>query len=94
VGIAATIETTDVATYHRRTKTSLEEAARELRYDFLSRVALSTGANVIATAHTADDQVETIIMHWLRGAGLTGLQGMLPAQAWLSGLRLIRRFST
>jgi tRNA(Ile)-lysidine synthase len=58
---------------------ALEEAARHLRYAFLAEVARETGATRIAVAHNADDQSETVLMHWLRGAGLAGLRGMLPA---------------
>lgn len=57
---------------------SLEEAARRLRYRFLFRAARVMGAQAVATAHTADDQVETALMHFLRGAGLSGLTGMRP----------------
>ncbi len=57
---------------------SLEEAARELRYAFLARTARSVGAQAIAVAHTADDQAETVLMHFLRGSGLAGLRGMQP----------------
>lgn len=55
---------------------SIEEAARELRYAFLAQVARATGATALAVAHTADDQAETVLMHFLRGAGLSGLKGM------------------
>ena len=67
---------------------AIEEAARRARYAFLGRVALEQGSEAIAVAHTADDQVETILMHWLRGSGLAGLRGMLPSVP-LSGLRLL-----
>ena len=50
---------------------SLEDAGRRARYAFLRRVAAQTaGLDRICTGHTADDQVETIVMHWLRGSGL------------------------
>jgi len=58
---------------------TLEEGARILRYQFLRRVALERGAAFVAVGHTADDQAETILMHFLRGAGVHGLRGMLPA---------------
>lgn len=60
----------------RADSSSIEEAARHARYDFLADVAGAIGATHIATAHHADDQSETILMHILRGAGITGLVGM------------------
>jgi tRNA(Ile)-lysidine synthase len=58
---------------------SIEEVARLARYRFLVQVAKENGVELIATGHTADDQVETILMHFLRGAGPSGLRGMLPS---------------
>ena len=57
---------------------SLEEVARLARYNFLARVAEDHGAHSVAVGHTADDQVETVVMHLLRGSGAAGLRGMLP----------------
>lgn len=76
-GIPAVIEAADVRKFADAGR-SLEEAARILRYRFLARVAKAQQAYTIATGHTADDQVETILMHFLRGAGPDGLHGMLP----------------
>ena len=73
------IESIDVDAYRRKHKLSLEEAAREVRYGFLSRAAESVGADCVALGHTEDDQVETVLMHLVRGAGIAGLRGMLPA---------------
>jgi tRNA(Ile)-lysidine synthetase-like protein len=57
---------------------SLEAAAREARYRFLLRIATNRGIDRVATGHTADDQVETVLMNLLRGAGPDGLSGMAP----------------
>ncbi|MBR6950868.1 MAG: tRNA lysidine(34) synthetase TilS [Oscillospiraceae bacterium] len=56
----------------------VEAAARELRYRFLETVRAQTGAVFIATAHNADDNAETILMHLVRGAGTAGLCGIQP----------------
>ncbi|MEW5725949.1 MAG: tRNA lysidine(34) synthetase TilS, partial [Thermodesulfobacteriota bacterium] len=55
---------------------SLEEAGRRARYDFLERARVQTGAGLIATGHTADDQAETVLFNLLRGAGPRGLAGI------------------
>jgi len=86
-GLPATIETYDVPRLAREKKLALEEAARQARYGFLAQTAHQVGARRIAVGHNADDQTETIIMHWLRGAGLAGLRGMLP-KTDLAALRL------
>jgi tRNA(Ile)-lysidine synthase len=57
---------------------SLEERARQVRYEFLARVAQERRCRAVAVGHTGDDQAETVLMHLLRGAGTTGLRGMLP----------------
>ena len=78
LGIPITIDRQDVAVYRTERKCSLEEAARELRYAFFARVARKVGARRIATGHTRDDQVETILMHTIRGTGTAGLSGLAP----------------
>jgi tRNA(Ile)-lysidine synthase len=54
----------------------IEGAARQARYDFLTSAANECGARYVATAHTADDQVETVLLNLLRGTGLAGLAGI------------------
>jgi tRNA(Ile)-lysidine synthase len=66
----------DVAGFAASQRMSIEEAARVLRYRFLFAQARQHGAQAVAVGHTADDQVETVLLHILRGAGLSGLQGM------------------
>jgi tRNA(Ile)-lysidine synthetase-like protein len=73
-----TIEARAVADLARQQKLSLEEAARQVRYGFLLEVALAQHSDTIAVAHNADDQAESILMHFLRGSGLSGLRGMQP----------------
>ena len=70
------IDGADVRAYADQEKLSLEEAARNLRYHFLFKLARERNAQAVAVGHTADDQVETILMHFLRGSGIAGLKGM------------------
>lgn len=77
----------DVAALAAERKQSLEETARQVRYSFLWQVAVQVQATKIAVGHTADDQVETVLMHFVRGAGLAGLRGMLPVTP-IASLRL------
>jgi len=72
----------DTKAHARTRRLSREEAARELRYAFLSEAAAASGCTVVATGHTADDQVETVLLHVIRGSGLTGLAGMAPCGPW------------
>jgi tRNA(Ile)-lysidine synthase len=69
-------ESADVHLYAKNEGLSIEEAARHLRYRFLFTQANRFQAQAVAVGHTADDQVETVLMHFLRGAGLNGLKGM------------------
>jgi tRNA(Ile)-lysidine synthase len=82
LGIPATIERRDVKAYQVRQRLSLEEAAREVRYTFLSEVAKSIGASRVAAGHTLDDHIETVLMHLIRGTGTRGLCGLQPLTEW------------
>jgi tRNA(Ile)-lysidine synthase len=80
--VPATIEERDVKTYRARHHLSLEEAAREVRYEFLAQVAKSIGADCVAIGHTRDDHIETVLMHLIRGTGTRGLRGLQPISRW------------
>ena len=68
----------------------IEAAARDARYDFLLKTAENVGARFVATAHTADDQAETILFRILRGTGLQGLSGIPRSWALSPAVTLIR----
>ncbi len=69
-------EAQDVAEYSQANKLSIEMGARELRYQFLDRVAAENDCQRIAFGHTADDQAETILDRVMRGTGVAGLTGI------------------
>ena len=70
----------DVAGEARRRGLGIEETARDMRYAFLRQAAQQVGARVIATAHNADDNAETLLLNLSRGCGLRGLTGIPPCR--------------
>jgi tRNA(Ile)-lysidine synthase len=76
-GLPYTIGSVDVAALAAQEHRSIEDAARTARYRFLREVAQG---QPIAVAHHQDDQVETLLLHWLRGGGLTSMIGLQPRQ--------------
>jgi tRNA(Ile)-lysidine synthase len=76
LNLASVIWSGDVRAFSEEKKLSIEESARILRYRFLMEQARHFNAQAVAVGHTADDQVETVLMHFIRGAGLAGLKGM------------------
>jgi len=82
LGIPFTIEDRDVKGYKEKRGVTLEEAAREVRYAFLSEVSKSIRAKQVAVGHTMGDNVETILLHIIRGSGTRGLQGLQPVVTW------------
>lgn len=70
----------DVPAFAARKKMGLEEAARELRYGFLQKIAGEEGFARIATAHNADDNAETVLFNLIRGSGTAGLCGIPPVR--------------
>jgi tRNA(Ile)-lysidine synthase len=68
---------------------SVEDFAREKRFDFFVRMARKTRADAVVLAHTQDDLAETVLMRILRGTGLSGLRGILPLRQ-ISGIMFLR----
>jgi len=68
----------DVARKAAQEKANLEDAARRARYEFFRKLTEGGLVDCVATAHTADDQAETVLAHILRGTGLAGLGGIHP----------------
>jgi len=79
--LAMHCEKGDVAAFAAAKKMSLEAAARELRYKYFCQLLQGRVLDRVATAHTLDDQAETVLMRLVRGAGTRGLAGIYP---WLS----------
>ncbi len=89
LGLEAVIGEADVAALAARRRQGTEEAAREARYDFLSRVAAEHGCVKVAVGHNQNDQAETVLMRLIYGSGPDGLVGMAPSRL-LGAVRLIR----
>jgi len=81
----------DVGQRARITRDNLEQAARRARYEFLAKTAATFKAQLILTAHTMDDQAETIVLRLLRGSGAEGLAGIEPVRSLLSQTASPRR---
>jgi len=77
---------------HSGPRTGIQEKAREARYDLLRREARRHGARHVLTAHTLDDQAETILFRMARGSGISGLAGMTRASAQVDDMILVRPF--
>ena len=93
MGIPFLLGQKNVVRYAETHRLSVEEASRVARYEFIFQQAERLGVQAVAIGHNADDQVETVLMHLLRGSGLSGLRGMpyrsLP-NPWSKDIPLIR----
>lgn len=78
LGVPLVVERVDVAARQSEEREGVEEAARELRYGTFWRLMSEGKADVVATAHTLDDQAETVVMKLLRGAWTEGIGGIAP----------------
>jgi tRNA(Ile)-lysidine synthase len=80
LGRKAAIGSVDVKRRAAKTSDNLEQAARRARYEFLVKNARASQASAILTAHTMDDQAETVLLNLLRGSGGSGLGGIEPVR--------------
>ncbi len=88
--VTVTSECADVNGFARAQCLNLEDAARRMRYEFLTRSARVVGARFVATGHTVNDQAETVLHRLLRGTGLRGLTGIARRRPLGEGVELIR----
>ena len=79
-GVTLFVLSADVKAYAEKTGKSIEEAAREIRYEFFNKTAKENEIDKIALGHNADDSVETSLFNMIRGTGLKGLRGILPVR--------------
>ena len=89
LGIGLTVLDTDVPAIAKKSGMGIEECAREVRYGFFADIMKKQGIPTLATAHNADDNLETVIFNMLRGAGTKGLSGIPPIRD-VKGGRLVR----
>jgi len=103
LGYPSVIKAVDVGARASAAKDNLEQAARGARYEFLRQTAELHRAPIVLTAHTLDDQVETVLLNLLRGSGAAGLSGIEPVRSIHTGTEILlvrpllswaRRFDT
>jgi tRNA(Ile)-lysidine synthase len=79
-GLEVYVDRANTAEVARLTRTGIQEAARNLRYEFFAKLLESSGYDALATAHNADDNAETVLLNLFRGAGVQGLSGIPVAR--------------
>lgn len=86
-GIECYVERADTKALSEESKRSIQDTARDIRYTFFTRLRRSIGFQKIATAHHANDNAETVLFNFFRGAGVQGLSGI---PMWRRDLAVVR----
>lgn len=89
-GIPFYVAKADVPALAKRNGNSLEQEARIQRYAFFEKIMREHNIPILATAHHAEDQIESILLHVLRGSGMPGLRGMAASRSLSDGLFIVR----
>jgi len=89
LGHAAVLRRADIKKRAAKSKDNLEQAARRARYEFFASVARSRKAKLVLTAHTLNDQAETILLNLIRGSGSDGLGGIEPLRPLSAGSEVV-----
>ena len=85
-GLEICVLDADIPALAKASGRGLEEEARIVRYDFFAKLMHERQIGLLATAHHADDNLETVIFRLARGTGLTGLCGIMPSRTFASGM--------
>ena len=89
LGYEAIVSSANIRKKARETADNLEQAARRARYDFFLKSAKDSKTNLVLTAHTLDDQAETILMRLMRGSGAEGLVGIAAKRPVTEGSSIL-----
>jgi tRNA(Ile)-lysidine synthase len=89
LGHPAVVKAVDVRAKASSARDNLEQAARRARYEFFRKTAHANKATIVLTAHTLDDQVETVLLNLLRGSGAAGLSGIEAIRPFYEGAELL-----
>ena len=89
LGHRVVVRAANIKTRARKSNDNLEQAARRARYEFLGQVAKSSNSKVVVTAHTMNDQAETVLLNLIRGSGSDGLRGIEPLRPLVVGGEIV-----
>ncbi len=89
-GVPFYLKKADIPSLAKKNGNGIEAEAREQRYTFFEKIMRENDIPILVTAHHAEDQVESILLHILRGSGVSGLRGIQPCRSFSENLYLVR----